>query len=126
MIQVYDRAILPGEVLSSLKTDTSGSVVMHLGIVRPASEGKRLVSIEYQAEKSKAEQELSTIAGEIANKWEIQDVALCRRTGKLDLGDIILVAAVAAPHRKEAFEACRYAVERMRTMNSMKKGEIVE
>jgi len=47
------------------------------------------------------------------------------KIGKLNLGDAILVAAVAAPHRREAFEACMEAVERMRNMVSVKKKEIV-
>jgi molybdopterin synthase catalytic subunit len=55
----------------------------------------------------------------------MQDIALCRRIGKLNLGDAILVAAVAAPHRREAFEACMEAVERMRNMVSVKKKEIL-
>src|SRR3972149_6918075 len=91
---------------------------MHLGIVRPDSNGRKVVSIEYEADINASERELSHIANEILTKWEIQDIALCRRIGRLDLGDLILMVAVASPHRKEAFEACEYAVERMRSMQS--------
>ena len=126
MIQVTNRAISPQEVLDSLKADTSGSIVIHVGIVRPTSEGKRLVSIGYQAERDEAEQELSRIASDIRSRWEIQDITLCRRMGQLGLGQIILVAAVSAPHRKEAFESCQYAVERLRSMTSMTKKESYE
>ena len=126
MLQVTNRAILPQEVLNSLKADSSGSIVMHIGVVRPSSEGKRVVSIEYHAKKEEAEQELSAIANDVRRRWEIQDIALCRRTGKLGLGEIILIAAVSAPHRKEAFEACQHAVERLRGVTSVKKKEIHE
>lgn len=126
MIKVTEKSVSPQFLLDSLKTDSSGSVVMHLGVVRPDSNGRRVVSIEYEADINAAERELSHIVNEILTKWTIQDIALCRRRGRLDLGDVILMVAVAAPHRKEAFEACEYAVERMRNMDSVKKKEILE
>jgi molybdopterin synthase catalytic subunit len=126
MIRVTEKFVSPQLLLDSLKTDSSGSVVMHLGVVRPDSNGRRVVSIEYEADINAAERELSHIVNEILTKWTIQDIALCRRRGRLDLGDVILMVAVAAPHRKEAFEACEYAVERMRNMDSVKKKEILE
>ena len=126
MINLTNEAILPQEVLDSLKSDVSGSVVLHLGIVRPSSQGRQVNSIEYRIEKEKAWQELSSIANDIKGKWEIQDIALCRRMGNLGLGEIILVAAVSAPPRKEAFEACQYAVERLRSMTSVTKSEVYD
>jgi len=126
MIKVTEKFVSPQLLLDSLKTDSSGSVVMHLGVVRPDSNGRRMVSIEYEADINAAERELSHIVNEILTKWTIQDIALCRRRGRLDLGDVILMVAVAAPHRKEAFEACEYAVECMRNMDSVKKKEILE
>jgi molybdopterin synthase catalytic subunit len=85
-----------------------------------------VVSIEYEADINASERELSNIANEILTKWEIQDIALCWRIGRLDLGDLILMVAVAPPHSKEAFEACEYAVESMRSMKSVRKKEILE
>jgi molybdopterin synthase catalytic subunit len=84
-----------------------------------------LSTSEYQVDRKEGEPELARIAAEIQALWEIQDIALCRRMGKLNLGDAILVAAVAAPHRRETFEACMEAVERMRNMVSVKKKEIL-
>jgi len=124
LIQIIDKAIEPQEVLNDLKANDSGSLVMHIGIVRPSSEGKKVSSIEYQIEKNRAERELHQIVEDIKGKWQIQDIALLRRIGKLVLGEIILVAAIAAPHRKEAFEACQYAIERLRGMTSVQKKEI--
>ena len=126
MVKVTEELVPPQLLLDSLKTDSSGSIVMHLGIVRPNSEGRRVISIEYGADTNAAERELLHITNEIRSKWKIQDIVLYRRTGKLNLGDVILIAAVAAPHRKEAFEACEYAVERMRSMQSIRKKEILK
>ena len=126
MIKITDEPLLPQGIVQSLQTDESGSVVLHIGIVRPSSEGRRVVSIECQADRSDGEQELSLITAEVRAGWEIQDIALCQRVGKLNLGEVILVAAVAAPHHEQAFEACKQAVERTRTMASVKKREILE
>lgn len=126
MVKVTEKLVSPELLLDSLKADSSGSIVTHLGIVRPDSNGRKVVSIEYEADINVAEIELSRIANEILAKWRIQDIAVCRRTGRLDLGDIILMVAIASPHRKEAFEACEYAVECMRSMKSVRKKEILE
>ncbi len=126
MIRVTETLVSPQLLMDSLKTGSSGSIVTHLGIVRPDSNGRKIVSIEYEADIEASERELSNIANEILTKWEIQDIALCRRIGRLDLGDLILMVAVASPHRKEAFEACEYAVECMRNMKSVKKKEIFQ
>ena len=126
MVGVTDKPIVPQDVADSLKTDVSGSVVTHTAILR-ASEGERkLVSMEYQASGEAAGKELSQIETEIRGKWEIQDIALWRRMGRVSPGEVILVAAVSAPHRKEAFQACEYAVEKLRGMTSVKRREIYE
>jgi molybdopterin synthase catalytic subunit len=126
MVKVTEALVSPQLLLDSLRTDSSGSIVMHLGIVRPDSNSRKVISIEYEADINASERELLNIANEILTKWEIQDIALCRRIGRLDLGDSILMVAVASPHRKEAFEACEYAVECMRSMKSVRKKEILE
>ena len=126
MVKVTEASVSPQLLLDSLKTDSSGSIVTHLGIVRPDSNGRKVVSIEYEADINASERELSNIATEILTRWGIQDIALYRRVGKLNLGDVILIAAVGAPHRMEAFEACNYAVECMRSMKSVRKKEILE
>ena len=126
MVKVTEVLFSPQLLLDSLRTDSSGSIVTHLGIVRPDSSGRKVLSIEYEADVNASERELSNIADEILTKWGIQDIALYRRVGKLNLGDVILIAAVGAPHRKEAFEACNYAVECMRNMKSVRKKEILK
>ena len=124
MIRVTDAPLCPSEVLESLKTDASGSVVMHSGIVRASSQGRGVACIEYEADVCAAEKELSRIASDIAARWQVQDVAVCRRMGRLRPGEVILVAAVSAGHRQVAFEACQHAVERLKAMKSVAKREI--
>ena len=123
MVKVTETLVSPQFLLDSLRTDASGSIVIHLGIVRPDSEGRKVSCIEYEMERNAAEKELLHIENETMTKFQIQDVALCRKTGRLNLGEVILMAVISAPHRKEAFEACEFAVKQMRNMTSVKKRE---
>ena len=64
--------------------------------------------------KELARKELERIAGEIQVKWKLDDVVIFHRIGKLRVGEILLVVAIGAPHRQEAFEACQYAVDQFK------------
>lgn len=120
---IKDSPISLQDILAGLKSGNSGSIVIHMGIVRPVSDGKEVTAIDYEIESERAAQELTAITNDVKKKWGIEDVALCRRRGQLDNGETILVAAVSAPHRREGFEACQFAVECMRKMASVQKKE---
>ena len=124
MILITGEPVSPQQVVTNLKNDNSGSLVMHVGVVRPFSEGKKVVAIEYQINRQEAERELSNLASEIRTKWEINDIALCRRTGQLNFGEVILIAAFSAPRHKAAFQDCQFAVEQMKNMASVTKNEV--
>ena len=124
MILITGEPVSPQQVVTNLKNDNSGSLVMHVGVVRPFSEGKKVIAIEYQINRQEAERELSDLASEIHTKWEIDDIALCRRAGQLNFGEVILIAAVSAARHKAAFQACQFAVEKMKNMASVTKKEL--
>ncbi|MBI5967040.1 MAG: molybdenum cofactor biosynthesis protein MoaE [Deltaproteobacteria bacterium] len=124
MIQLTEEPISPQQVLANLKIHQSGSIVIHVGAVRPFSEGRKVVAIEYQVNRKATERELSNIASEIRTRWEVEDIALCRRMGRLSFGEVILVAAISAPRHKAAFQACQFAVEQMKNMASVTKKEL--
>ena len=125
MILITGEPVFPQQVLTNLKTHDSGSLVMHVGVVRPFSEGKKVMAIEYQIKRPEAERELSDLASEIRTQWEIDDIALCRRAGQLNFGEVILIAAVSAGRHKAAFQACQFAVEKMKNMSSVSKRELL-
>ncbi|MCK4963751.1 MAG: molybdenum cofactor biosynthesis protein MoaE [Dehalococcoidia bacterium] len=66
---------------------------------------------ECEGDKQRVEQQLQEIGNEIRAKWQLEDVAICHRVGRIEVGDVIMVVAIAAPRRKEAFDACEYAVD---------------
>lgn len=112
------------QIISSVIQETDGCVVTFVGTVRSPSEGKIVVSLEYEAYKEMAEAKLREIKQEIAARWHLEDVAICHRVGKLKPGDISLVIAVASPHRPQAFEACRHAIERLKQIVPIWKKEV--
>jgi len=115
MFEVTQNPILPHLILNKLKRDTHGALVSFIGTVRGySSEGKRVLFVECEGDKEMVEQELRKLGDDLRNRWQLEDVALCHRLGRLGVGEIILVAAVAAAHRQEAFEACQYAVDRVK------------
>lgn len=90
-----------------------GATVSFIGSLRGQSaDGRRLSYAECEGDREDAETLLGEISGELRAKWELIDFAICHREGRIEVGDVIMVVAVAAKRRPQAFEACQYAVDR--------------
>jgi molybdopterin synthase catalytic subunit len=126
MIEITEKPISPELVVSKVKTRGSGCVVTYVGLIREHSRGKRVLSVEYKDAKGKAEDKLREIADETTQKWLVENVAICHRTGKLNVGDINLVIAIAAAHRQEGFAACQHAIDRFKQIIPTQKRETYE
>ena len=123
MIEITEKPISLELVVNKIKTDSSGCVVTYVGLIRNHSHGKQVLSVEYKDSKGTAENELQEIASEIRQKWQVNNVAICHRIGKLKVGDINLVVAVASAHRQEGFAACQYAVDQFKQRLPTQKKE---
>jgi len=114
MIKITDKPISPQVVINKVRTSGSGCVVTYVGLIRDNSRGKPVLSVEYQDADGEAEARLREIAEEIMRKFPVNNVAMYHRAGKLKVGDINLVVAIAAAHRTEGFAASQYAVDRFK------------
>ncbi len=114
MIMVTDKPISPELVVDKVKTDSSGCVLAYIGLIREYSRGKQVLSVKYKDAKGTAENSLREIVSEVRQKWRLNNIAICHRTGKLKVGDINLVIAVASAHRQEGFAACQYAIDQFK------------
>jgi molybdopterin synthase catalytic subunit len=114
MIKITDKPISPEEVVNKVKTSGSGCVVTYVGLIRDNSRGKPVVTVEYEDADGKAADRLREIAEEIKQRWPVSNVAIYHRTGRLEVGDINLVVAIAAAHRQEGFAASQYAIDRFK------------
>jgi len=103
--EVYDQAAAPA----------SGAVVVMSGTVRDQTDGKAVVSLEYQAYGPMALRVFEQIAADLRRQWPmVNRVVIYHRTGHLTIGEISVLVAVSCPHRAEAFAACQYAIDTLK------------
>ena len=111
MIQITDKPISPELVVNQSKTSDSGCVATYVGLIRDNSRGKPVLSVEYRDTDGKAADRLNAIAEEIQRKFPVNKVVIYHRVGKLNVGDINLIVAVAAGHRGEGLAAVARTVD---------------
>ena len=126
MIEVTEKPISLELVVNKVNTDSSGCVATYVGLIREYSRGKLVLSVEYEDVGGKAESRFREIISEIRQKWLVENIAICHRVGKLRVGDVNLVIAVASAHREEGFAACRYAVDQFKRKLPTHKKETYE
>jgi molybdopterin converting factor subunit 1 len=100
------------EALEAVNDADAGGTVVFVGSVR--GEGGAVDRLEYSAYARMADRVLHDVAEEAATKWGLLGVAILHGVGDLEVGDRTVVVACAAPHRGEAFEACRYAIDEIK------------
>jgi len=92
--------------------------------VRDHSQGKPVSYLEYEAFKEMAEAKLAELGAEVRARFGLERVAMTHRVGRLEVGDVSVCIAVAAPHRAEAFEACHWAIDRLKEVVPVWKKEV--
>jgi molybdopterin synthase catalytic subunit len=102
------------EAMAHVKHAGAGAVCVFLGTVRDVSEGRPVVKLEYEAYASMAVAEMRRIADEIAGEEPGVRLAVVHRMGALEVGDVAVVCAASAPHRAEAYRACRALIDRVK------------
>ncbi len=108
------KRIDPGLVMSAVQDPECGGTALFIGTVRDRSEAGSVDRIHYEAYEPMAEKVLEQIEEEVSSKWPQSKVRLVHRIGELDVGEVSVVVAASAPHRAEAFDACRLAIERIK------------
>ena len=126
MVAVSQTPIDVEQIIRAVSTPRSGGIDVFIGTVRNHSQGKRVRQLEYTAYVPMAEKLMAEIEKEIRGKWIVEGIALVHRIGMLKIGDAAVVTAVSATHRNEAFEACRYAIDRVKAIVPIWKKEHFE
>ena len=94
----------------------NGAVVLMSGMVRNQTGGRAVDYLDYQAYELMALQVFQNISDRCAEKFpDITKVVIHHRLGKLKIGEISVLVATGSPHRAEAFESCRYAIDTLKT-----------
>ena len=114
MFRVTTEPLSVQQVNDLVKRPTDGAVVTFDGVVRNNFDGRPVAYVEYEAYAAMAEKKLAEIGAEVQQKFAVGEIAMMHRIGRLDIGESSIVIAVAAPHRHAAFEACAYAMDRVK------------
>ncbi len=111
LIKVTDKPINLNEAREFVAHPSCGAAVTFEGNIRSSNEGKEVRGLEYEIHESFLRAEVERIIEELKARWEIREIALIQRIGKLDVGETGIVIAASSAHRNAAFEACRYLIE---------------
>ncbi len=111
MIEITETDFSVDEVVNRIQTDKMGCIVTFVGIVRNNSNGKPVERIEIQVYEEMAVKQLDAIREEAISRFAIDDVSIVHRHGSLRVSEKIMMIAVGAGHRVEAFDACRYVID---------------
>jgi molybdopterin synthase catalytic subunit len=111
------------EVTAAVRHPGAGGTALFIGSVRDENEGRAVSLLEYEAYPSMARSEMAAIGAEIAREIPGVRLAAVHRVGKLGIGDLAIVCAASAPHRGEAFRACRALIDRIKERVTIWKRE---
>jgi molybdopterin synthase catalytic subunit len=113
-------------LVRAVKTDAHGGVVTFLGTTRETSpdDPRPVAALEYEAYETMALAELEAIERETRERFGPLGIAMVHRTGRVALGEPSVVVVVAAPHRGAAFDACRYAIDALKSRVAVWKREV--
>jgi molybdopterin synthase catalytic subunit len=123
-VRISRSPISVGKVIDSVRTKSAGGLVVFIGTVRDKSDGRRVSKMELEAADDMARDDLARICKEASKKDDVSKMAVVHRVGMLDVGDVIIVIAVSAPHRKEAFSACRHVIDELKKTTPIWKKEL--
>lgn len=126
MYEITEAELSVEEVAAKVRHPSCGAITIFVGTVRDVSRGRSVLYLEYEAYKEMAERKLAEIGEDIRGRWGLDRVAITHRVGRLELGEASVVIAIASPHRAEAFDACRHAIETLKTTVPIWKKEVWE
>ena len=101
----------------------AGGIVLFLGTVRELTGEVKTEALEYQAHEPMALAKMAQLEADARTRWPIRELAMIHRLGRLNLGETAVGIAVSCTHRREAFEACEYLIDRLKEIVPIWKKE---
>lgn len=124
MFEIVTEPISTERLHEAVDDPGAGAVCTFLGVVRDHNLGRRVDYLEYEAYPEMAVPAMQRIAEEIRARWDVRDIAMLHRIGRLEIGEASVGIAVSSAHRAEAFAACRYAIDRLKETVPIWKKEV--
>lgn len=113
-VRLVQDEIQVAELLAEIASPRDGALALFLGTVREHNAGRRVLFLEYDAYPAMATAEMARIEREAMTRFALSSVVVVHRTGRLELGEVSVAVAVAAPHRADAMEACRFVIDELK------------
>jgi len=123
MIQLTEQPIDTEAVLQAVRSSAAGAVVLFLGTVRELTDGRRTDSLDYECFAEMAQQQLDALEADARRRWPLLECAIAHRLGHLALGEISVAVAVSSAHRRAAFEAGGWLIDRIKEVVPIWKKE---
>ena len=123
-IQITREPLDRNALIASVTNPCAGGIVVFEGVVRDNARGKQVRYLEYDVYPEMAVQQIREILAEAERRWNVDRVAVAHRIGRLEIGEASVIIVVATPHRAEAFEACRYIIDSLKTTVPIWKKEV--
>ncbi len=125
MFAIVEGPIDVAALISAALRPDCGAISTFVGTTRvDESEGASVEYLEYEAYRPMADRKLEEIGAEIGNRWEVREVSIVHRLGRVEPGEASVAIVVAAPRRGPTFEASRYAIERIKEVVPIWKREV--
>jgi molybdopterin synthase catalytic subunit len=121
-----EEPIDPGVVVEQVADHAAGGIATFIGTTRAHSRGRTVLYLEYEGYAGMAEKVMAELAAELKQRYELCEVAIAHRTGRVDIGGISVAIAVSAPHRQDALAACKDAIDRLKEIVPLWKKEVYE
>jgi len=125
-ISIVREPIDTADTLRELKRGEDGAAVIFEGVVRNHTRGRKTVYLDYEAYEGMALQQLESLAAQAMEKFQIRDVAIVHRLGRLEIGEVSVLIVVASAHRGPAFDACRWLIDTLKRTVPIWKKEYFE
>ena len=113
-IELVREVIDAAGITAAIKTGADGAVCVFDGIVRDNTRGRRTLYLDYEAYEAMAPGMMRALAEEATATFQVREVAMVHRLGRLHVGETSVLIAVASAHRGAAFEACRWLIDRLK------------
>jgi molybdopterin synthase catalytic subunit len=123
MVELTTTTIDYHALTEQVRRPGCGGVVLFLGTVRDLTGGRVTTALDYEAYPAMAEKKMAEIEQDTRSRWPVGEMALIHRLGRLEVGEVSVAVAVSCPHRAEAFEACRHAIDRLKELVPIWKKE---
>jgi molybdopterin synthase catalytic subunit len=124
LIQLKREPLDRDALVAAVSHPSAGGIVVFEGVVRDNARGKQVRYLEYDAYEEMAIAQIRTIIQEAQQRWGVDRVAVAHRFGRLEIGEASVIIVVASPHRAEAFDACRYIIDTLKTTVPIWKKEV--